>query len=293
MTVQYAKLGRVPWHWPNSSNTCVLAKQLSSSSSRLNDSFPTPQVRHQWTINQQHRGMDVRCFCMAPLSPCFSDASPASPRNVHNSSPPEPGGQPCRCQCHSATFRQGLPCCLRQGCMQQLSDNWVFSTNDQSLINPSSPACARRSRNITCPERCICSPPLWLTCQIDGSGTPPLVGSWAAHSKDPVCKATDLAEHQPTPGSCAVYSLDTRSTTCQHGCCAPSLPMHYVIYSSPVSSSHLQNEGGHRFSNNVPPVLVAVYPREQGSPPHVEQLAQIDRTPTPAIPDSYLAFSGQ
>lgn len=194
---------------------------------------------------------------------------------------------------HSVRSHQRLPCPCNQSCVQCLLENQNFPTNDENLcphlINKISPVCCQENQNTY-----VHSHPLWLSAQIEGSRTQPLLGSWAVLSKIPVQEAIDLSEHQLMPENCIVYSLNAKDldSSGQLRHCVPSGPKHYAIYSSPISSSYLQNESGHRFSKNIPPMLVALYPTERGLPPYVEQLAQIDRTPTPSLAESYLAFSG-
>lgn len=239
----------------------------------------------------------MRCFCTPQLHPPFSDTSPSFPNGVCKRSPPDPVGQPFRCACHSAGVHSRLPCHLSQSCKQWPSDNQDFCSNDWRLYphfcKQTSPVYSQRTPSTTCFGRCTHFHPWKPSVQAEENSTKPVFCERAALSRDSVREAANFAEHQFTARNCTVCSLDTRylDATCQHGCCVPSVTKHYAIYSSPVSLSNLQNECGHRFSNNVPPVLVAVYPSQLGSPPHVEQLAQIDRTPVPSIPDSYWVFS--
>ncbi|XP_063156244.1 uncharacterized protein LOC134494923 [Candoia aspera] len=242
--------------------------------------------------------MDLSCHCTPPLTPPFSDTASRLSHGRHGLSPPGLRGLPCKYIPHSVISQQRPPCPCSQSCKQCLLGNQTFPTSDVDLcphcINKSSPVCCQESQNSACLERCIHSHPLWLSAQIEGSRMQPVLGSWAVLSKDPVQEAIDRSEHQLMPENCIVYFLNTKDTdfTGQCGHCVPSGPKHYAIYSSPISSSYLRNESGHRFSNNIPPVLVALYPRERGLPPHVEQVSQIDRTPTPPLAESYLAFSG-
>ncbi|KAJ7332780.1 hypothetical protein JRQ81_014960 [Phrynocephalus forsythii] len=238
--------------------------------------------------------LDVRCFCTRKW-PC-SNTSPFT-NGVCKVSPPDSMEQPCKFVCHSARSHLRLSCHLCQSHTNGPSVNQACSSNDWRLyphfFKHSSPICFQRIPMSTCFERCIPSHPWRHSVQADGNSTQPVFSRWTASSRDSVQEAANFAEHWLTGRSCTVCSLDTRplDPTCQHGCCVPSLPKHYAIYSSPVSLRDLQNECGHRFSNNVPPVLVAVYPSKRGSPPHMEQLAQIDRTPMPPIQDCYLVFS--
>lgn len=238
--------------------------------------------------------MDVRCLCTHPLSAVSSAFHCA----VHRL-PSEPGvhWQPCRCGHHSAGFHQGLLSHLNQSCKQSPSGITSFATKDQSpypcLINRSLSGHVQKTEHAVYPDRCVHFHPRWSVAHVDRRGTPPVIVSCAAFSRDPMQEATVLTEHKPIPARCTIYPLDTRGLDPigQDGYCAPSAPMHYAIYSSPVSLSYSTTEGCHRFSNNVPPVLLAVYHGEQGSLPLMEQLAQIDRSPTPSIFDSCLAFS--
>lgn len=244
--------------------------------------------------------MDLRCHCTPPLTPPFPDTSSHLSHGIHNLSPHGLSrGLPCKYVVHPVRSHQRLPCACNQSCMRCLLESQTFSTNDENLcphlINKSPPVCCQENKNTVSLESCVHSHPLWLSAQIEASRIQPLLGSWAVLSKAPVQEAIDLSEHQAMPENCIVYSLNAKDldSTGQSRHCIPSVPKHYAIYSSPISSSYyLQNEIGHRFSNNIPPMLVALYPRERGLPPYVEQLDQIDRTPTPSVAESYLAFSG-
>ncbi|KAG8132924.1 hypothetical protein E2320_010751 [Naja naja] len=242
--------------------------------------------------------MNLSCHCAPPLTPPFSDTSSHLSHGIHNLSPHDLSrGLPCNYIVHLVSSRQRLPCPCNQSYMRCLLENQNFSTSDENLcphlMNKNSPVCCQDNQNTVSLESCVHSHPLWLSAQTEASRTKPLLGSWAVLSKVPVQEAIDPSEHQLMPENCIVYSLNARDLDsagqCRH--CVPSVPKHYAIYSSPISSSYLQNESGHQFSNNIPPVLVALYPRERGLPPHVEQLAQIDRTPIPSLAESYLAFS--
>lgn len=241
----------------------------------------------------------MRCLCTPLLSPPFTDTSSALPFGFGNVPPPDSGVKPlgswqlCPCACPSTGFCQSLVCHHDQNCVRPHTGTWTFPTSHPRpypcLISHNSPSCAQRSRRATHLDKHVHFHPQCPPARLEHSGKPAVVTCWTAFPRAPVQDATDLSERQPTHEHCTIYSLDAKALdlTCQHGYSVPSMTMHYAVYSSPVP---LCNES-HRFPNNVPPVLLAVCPTKQGSPPHLQELAQIDRSPTPSIPTSYLAFS--
>lgn len=241
--------------------------------------------------------MDVRCLCTPRLRP-FSNTSSAFHSGISDLPSPEPAllCQSCRCSCHAVGY-QGSSSHHNWNCIRPTSEHWACPTANQSPC-PSHrcpPSCVPKSHDAIF-DRCAHVCPWQPTIHVDRNGMPPVAASWAVFSREPMQEVTHLTEHQPTLGNCTVYSLGPRrvDSTSQHGYCTPCFPMHYAVYSSPVSVSLSPKEGGHRFSNNVPPVLFVVHSKEQDCPcpPYVEQLAQIDRSPTPSVPASCWAFSG-
>lgn len=229
--------------------------------------------------------MDVRCLC----SPPSLNISPALHCGVH-SLPSDPGVQSscpwrsCGCMCRSSRCHQGLCCCK-----QPASRISACATNDKSpsllFIKPSPPAYVLKSQHAICPGQCAHFHPQCSAVDADRRRTAPVKNICTAFSR----QHTGLTEHEPIPAKCTIHSLDRRSPdSTERCCCCPSAPTHYAVYSSPCSLSS-SAESGHIFPNNVPPVLLAVYPDGKG--PCMEKLAQIDRSPTPCIASSYSAFS--
>lgn len=241
--------------------------------------------------------MDVRCLCSPPLRP-FSNTSSAFHSTISDLPSPEPSlfCQSCQCSCHAARCYRGQSSHHNQSCIRPTSEYWACSTTSHrpGPINQCPPCCVPKGHHAIYFDRCAHVQPWRPTIQVDRSGMPPVAESWAVFSRDPMHEVTDLTEHQPMLGNCTVYSLGTRGldSRSQQGYCTPCLPMHYAVYSSPVSVNHSPKERGHRFCNNIPPVLLAVHSKEQGSPSYVEELPQIDRSPTPSVPASCWAFSG-